>query len=147
MELLPMCQISFNYLLSWSSFRIPSFCWINKCIGVSSRLTVIYWLFYHANILHLDRAQGRIHLEESPPNFSNIIKLHLKFRKFFKKYVVGTPPSLKNFSNIRFLPLNFPKIFKRNMVSPPNSSSFMYDTIKLVQFYIVIIFGPPFTKF
>ena len=48
-----------------------------------------------------------------------------------------------NFSNFSFLPLNLHILFKRNMVSPPNSSYFLYDTNKLVQFYICYYPPPP----
>ena len=47
-----------------------------------------------------------------------------------------------NFSNLSFLPLNLPKLYKRNMVSLPNSSYLLYDSIKLVQFFICNNFGP-----
>ena len=46
-----------------------------------------------------------------------------------------------NFSNIRLLPLNLPKLYKRNIIIPLNSSHFLYDSIKLVQFCICYNFG------
>ena len=55
----------------------------------------------------------------------------------------GSPPPPKLLKYQIFTP----KIFKRNMVSPLNTSYFLYDTIKLDQFYICYYFGPPFIKF
>ena len=48
----------------------------------------------------------------------------------------------KTFQILDFYQVNLPKTFKRNIVNPPNSSYFLSDTIKLVQFYIYYYFDP-----
>ena len=72
---------------------------------------------------------------QHPTNILMYLKCILDFQIWF------VPQTFQIY--IRFLPLNLPKIFKRNIVSPPNSSYFLYDTIKLVQFYICYYFAPP----
>ena len=70
--------------------------------------------------------------------------------KNFLKFSKSMRLALSNFSNIRFLPLNLPKFFKTKMVNTPpppkNSSYFLYNVIKLVQFLYSLLFWLPIHK-
>jgi len=78
----------------------------------------------------------------APTNFSNISFLPPNLLKVFKNCVCPPP----NFLNIKFLPLNLLKAFKRYEVGPLNSSYFLYDTSKLVQFLYLLLFWLPIFK-